>query len=152
MLNRTLQPDINLPGVFKVTEPESITLENGLTLHVINSGEELVNKIEFVFPSDISNRDEYPIASAAHQLLDSGIPGMNALDIANEFDFYGAYFQSELNADYKNLSLFSLSKFLPDTLPLLLKLIQQAEYPHLEIENYIVRNIQNLRVNQEKVR
>ena len=73
------------------------------------------------------------------------------MQLAEAFDFYGAHLETEINADYKNITLFSLSRLLPQTLPLLRELLEEAAFPEDELETWKTRQIQQLRVQKGKV-
>lgn len=151
MLNRTIEPGISIPESINIIKPATQTLENGIELNVINAGEEEVLKLELIFPTRVSDPGSYIVASATHSLIDAGIPGKDAHTIAESFDYFGAHLQTEITPDHKHIILYCISKYLPDTLPLLLQIIKEADYPQTEIDNYITRMKQTLVVNREKV-
>lgn len=150
-MNRTIEPSITLPQSLIIPEAKEIILDNGLLLYIINAGEEEVCRVEIIFNAgEIQCR--FPlIASAVNDLLDEGTKTKTAFEIAEAFDFYGAYLQTESTADYASVKLFCLTKFLPQTLPLLNEIITEAIFPEKELDIYITQNKQKLLINSEKV-
>jgi len=148
---RNKAPELALPE--KVIIPEAVltTLDNGLRVYEIHSGEEEVLKLEMIFPSRGQTADQLLLAMAAHQLIDSGTPGKDAAAIAESFDYYGAYLKTEAGPDFKSISLYCLSKYFPDTIPLLKEILLEANFPDHEVLNWKTRSIQNYKVNCEKV-
>lgn len=150
-ISRITPPELKMPESVSVFKAEKIQVSNGLSLYVINSGTEDVVKLEIIFPAGCSDQMSYALSSTCHQLIDAGTTKMNAQTIAEEFDYYGAYLQTEPGADFKSISLFSLSRFFPDTLNLLKDVMDDAIFPESEIVNWKSRNMQSLHVNREKV-
>ncbi|MBL0071067.1 MAG: hypothetical protein IPP34_04275 [Bacteroidetes bacterium] len=105
-ISRTTPPELKIPESVSVLKAEKIPVTNGLSLYVINSGTEDVVKLEIIFPAGCSDQMSYALSSTCHQLIDAGTNRMNAQTIAEEFDYYGAYLQSEPGADFKSISLF----------------------------------------------
>jgi zinc protease len=148
---RNKSPELALPEKIIIPEAVISTLDNGLRIYEIHSGEEKVLKLEMIFPSRAQTRDQLLMAMAAHQLIDAGTPRMDAAAIAESFDYYGAYLKTEAGPDFKSISLYCLSKFFPDTLPLLREILLEANFPDHEVLNWKTRSIQNYRVNCDKV-
>lgn len=150
-MNRKSPPATSVPEKIFFDKPETTVLNNGIRLIVIREGTEDVARAEFIFPTGASGYREYLEAYTSHKLIDSGIPGMDSGQIADEFDFFGSYIQTSVSPDHKSITLFSLSKFLADTTEIALRLIDSAEYPEDEVMDHVVRSIQSLQVNREKV-
>jgi zinc protease len=151
MINRLIEPSISLPETISFQEVEKIILSNNVSLYVLNAGMQELCKIELVFKAgEIHSR--YPVVSrAVNDLLDSGTKTKSAFEIAEAFDFYGAYLQTESNADYASVKLYTLNKHLQNTLPLLLEILQEVIFPEDELQTYIEQNVQRIKVNNEKV-
>jgi zinc protease len=151
ILDRTLIPGLKTPESISVIRASARRLDNGLSIYVINAGIEDVVKLDLIFPSGATGGSDYSIASACHQLIDTGTKDKKAIDIAEAFDYYGSYLQTDFGPDWKTISLYSLSRFFPETLSSLAEILQEANFPADELENWKTRSIQNLKVNREKV-
>lgn len=150
-INRKLQPELNVPDAINIIQAKQIQLDNGLSIHVINAGNEDVVKFEIIFPTGAADRNTYSIASACHHLADSGTSQKKAIEIAESLDYFGAFLQSDTGPDYKNFTLFSLTRFFNETLPILDEILNDAAFPENELSVWKTRSIQSLQVNREKV-
>lgn len=150
-MNRTMQPELIAPEKINITKANKITLDNGFGIYVINSGTDAVVKFEIIFPTGAFDRNSYAVAAACHQLAETGTSTKQAIEIAENLDFYGAYLQTEAGPDFKGFSLFSLSRFFNETLPILNEILEDASFPENELNVWKMRSIQSLKVNSEKV-
>lgn len=150
-LSRTTPPVLRNPENIAIQQAEKITLSNGLCIYAINAGTDEVVKAEFIFPTGCSDAASWSVAGICHQLIDAGTSTKSALEVAEAFDYFGAYLQTEAGPDWKSISLFSLSRFFDNTLPLVMELLNDAVFPESEIQNWKTRNLQSLQVNREKV-
>jgi len=150
-INRLVAPELKLPAKINITKSVERKLDNGLGLYVINSGEENVVKFEIIFPTNNVPSAGFMNSLACHQLADSGTISKKAIEIAEEFDYFGSFFQSEANADFKSFSLYSLGSLFEDSLKILDEILHSAAFRETEIQTWKQRNIQALSVNMEKV-
>ncbi|HMT29527.1 MAG TPA: pitrilysin family protein [Bacteroidia bacterium] len=150
-LNRTITPELKVPEAITILKAEKIQLDNGLSIYVINAGNDSVVKFEIIFPTGATDSDSYALSSACHQLTETGTSSKKAIEIAENLDYFGAFLQSESGPDFKGFSLFSLSRFFQDTLPILNEILEDAIFPEQELSVWKTRSIQSLKVNSEKV-
>ena len=111
MLNRILSPELRQPEKIKIQEPEKIILPNGIPLYLISSGTQDVCKIEFLFGAGSLFESNPLVAAATNELIDEGTKNKTSVQVAEIFDYYGAYLQAECTADWANVSLFTLNNF-----------------------------------------
>ncbi len=151
MLNRNSAPELQQPEKILITEPELVKLPNGIPLYVFNSGTQEVCKIEFLFAAGSLFETSPLIAAATNELIDEGTLKKSSVQIAEIFDYYGAYLQTECTADWASVSLFTLNKFLDPTIDLLQEVITEATFPTKELNTFITQGKQRLSVSLEKV-
>ena len=151
MLNRTLSPGLIQPEKINIPEPDKILLKNGIPVYLINQGTQEVCKIEFLFAAGSLFESNPLVAAATNELIDEGTTLKSSAQIAEIFDYYGAYLQTECTADWASVSLFTLNKFSGPTVDLLLEVLSEASFPEKELETFIVQGKQRLSVNMEKV-
>src|SRR6185436_5455340 len=151
MQERNTAPGLVTPEKIKISEPEKIILENGIPVYVINAGEQDVIKIEIIFRAGASQHDNFLVAGAANTLLDEGTKHHSAAEIAEEFEYYGAFLHTESTADWASVSLITLNKFLQNVFPLYCEIISEPVFPEQELETYKTQNKQRLQVNNNKV-
>lgn len=148
---RTQEPLLGKPEKISIPEPEKILLANGIPLYCINTGEQEIIKLEIVFNAGEWYSDFPILMTAINDLMDEGTKAKSAFEIAEAFDFYGAYLQTECTHDIASIKLFTLTKFAKQTFELLLEILQDAIFPDKEIEIYKAQNIQKLKINKQKV-
>ena len=85
-LNRLQIPELITPETIQVLRAKEFKLDNGLRIYVVNAGTEDVVKLDLIFPSGATGKNDYSIASATHQLIDTGTSSKKAIDIAEGFD------------------------------------------------------------------
>ncbi len=151
MINRKEEPAISLPREINIQAAEKMMSGQGIPVYIIKSGTQDLVKIEFVFAAG-NIAAEFPLlALATNDLLDEGTAKHDSAALAEALDFYGAYLQTDNGADWSSVSLFSLNKFTPHTLPYLMELITTPLFPEHEIETYKHQGKQHLAVNLNKV-
>lgn len=149
--DRLHAPGIAAPVDFHFPDAEKhVTLE-GIPVFVIHSGTQDVVKIEFVFSAGNLSSEIPLLASAANELLDEGTANYSSAELAEALDYYGAYFQTESTPDYAGITLYSLNKFVDQTLPYVADLLLHPAYPAKEIETYSIQGKQRLAVQLNKV-
>lgn len=150
MLNRTLAPSFR--QVKKITfQPAKIfTLDNGTDLHVVDAGDQDLVRIEFIFNNVDWNPSKPLQAYAVNSMLTDGTSELTSAQIADKIDFYGAFLQTDYTYDHSTVSLYSLTKHLPATLPVVKAIIADSVFPQEELDTFIRNQKQNLTVNLEK--
>jgi predicted Zn-dependent peptidase len=150
-LQRQLAPGIQLPEKISLTPAEKISTENEIPILVIRAGSQQVVKIEFVFNAGNIVSDRPLLAAAANDLLDEGTSRHTSSEIAELLDYYGAYFSTENGPDWSTVTLFSLNKFVKETLPHFAEALTDPAYPQKEIDTYSTQGKQRLAVGLSKV-
>jgi len=130
---------------------EEIELRNGIMLYVIDAGEQPVCKIDVVFNAGTSNHENRVLPSAVNALLNDGTSKHSAGQIADIIDGKGAFFMSACHMDYGITTLFSLSRFARDLLPLFIEIFNDAIFPEDEIELYKTRMKQQFLIQVQRV-
>ena len=150
LLDRTRIPETTLPEKITIPGAEKFTLDNGIKVYSVNAGTQDVLKIEFVF-TDKSTSHDSVVLTAANRLIREGTSKHTALEISEMLDFYGAYLETESNTDFSSVVLFTLGKYVTETLDIFSEVLFEAAYPQSELDIYKTNNKQHLRVNLEKV-
>ena len=151
MLDRINPPEISIPNAIHLHTPQSYKLKNGIPVYNIYEGTQEVVKIELIFAAGNIAAASSLLATATNDLMDEGSTHHTSSEIAEALDYYGAYLHSENGVDWSSISLFSLNKFVSDTLPYFQEIITQPLYPSKEIQTYKQQGKQRLSVNLTKV-
>lgn len=150
VLNRTLAPSSEELTNIKIIEGQTITLSNNINLHYINAGTSEVIKLDLVCDGGVRNQKQNSIAAATSSMLREGTKNKSAEQIADELDFYGAYFQTQYSADDSAVSLFCLKKHFASCLPYILDVINDSIFPENELNIYKKNSVQRLMVNMQR--
>jgi predicted Zn-dependent peptidase len=151
MLNRAVAPVINAIKSVEITKAAEQKLDNGIPLNVINVGSQELIKIEFLFAAGYVYQQSPLVASTVNELIDSGTHKMSACQIADAVDYYGAFLETEVAADFASLSVFTLNKHLDKILPVIEDVIKNAQFPDEEIALNITNKQQRFLVDEQKV-
>jgi predicted Zn-dependent peptidase len=101
-----------------------------------------VVRLECIFEAGNWYESEAAASYFAVKMLTEGVQGMTSQEISEAFDQIGAFTELTHTSDRVGIVVYCLSRFLPEVLPLVQKLIRNATFPEKEI--------QNLKVNREK--
>lgn len=150
MLDRTIAPDFKVIQTVNLPAPQTHTLDNGIALHVINIGEQPVVRLECIFEAGNWYENEPAASYFAVKMLMEGVEGMTSQEISEAFDRVGAFTELTHTSDRVGIVVYCLSRFLPEVLPLVQKLIRNATFPEKEFQELKNITVQNLKVNREK--
>ena len=107
--------------------------------------------IDLVFYAGNWFEEKNIVAATTNFLLKNGTNKRSAFDINEHFEFYGAYLNRNCYTDETaSLSLHTLSKHLPELLPVMGELLTDAIFPEQELQIYKQNQQQRLRVNLKK--
>ncbi len=151
-LDRHKAPKINAIESVDITMPVRYELSNGTEVFVFNNDNQNLLKIEFVFDGAGTSYSPKPlVASSANAMITESTTNYSSADLADKIDYFGASFETKISRDTASVSLYTLNKYLKDTLPLLQDVIMNADYRREELEVYLSRKRQEFMVNSQKV-
>jgi predicted Zn-dependent peptidase len=152
MLNRTIQPSVYPIDHIDMAKAETRQLSNGIPVHFVNAGTQDVVKIDFIFEAGIWFQKQNMIASICNSMLEEGSENHLAAEIAEKFDFFGAYLQLTIDQNQGFVNVITLGKHLPEILEVSEDLIKRSVFPEYELEVLIAKNKQKWMLENEKVR
>lgn len=151
MLNRNTPPEFKQVTSVHLQKATDHKLGNGMPVYLLNAGTQEVMKIEFIFNAGMRNR-EYPlVASSVNDMLDEGTATRSAMDIAEELDFYGAFVESEVTHDHAIFTLWTLNKYLDESLTIVKDVLLNPAFPQNEFSVYRDNRRQKYIVDTDKV-
>ena len=151
MIDRTLQPEIKKPEHLKVQAPERITLPNGVALNVLNAGDNEVVRIDILMAGGRWHQSQPLQALFTNRMLREGTHRYTAAQIAERLDYYGAWLDLSSASEHAFVTLYSLNKYLPQTLDVLESLLKEPLFPDDELATVVENNVQQFKVNMQKV-
>lgn len=150
-IDRITAPEFRQVTKVDLQKATSHTLDNGMPLYIVNAGTQEVMKIEFIFNAGMRNRDYPMVASSVNDMLDEGTKTRSAMDLAEELDFYGAFIESEVTHDHAVFTLWTLNKYLGESLAIVKDILFNATFPEQEFSVYLDNRRQKYIVDSEKV-
>jgi len=151
ILNRKIQPAYQDIKKINIINPTKIKLENNVVAHFIDAGTQEIVKIDIIFEAGSWLQPKPPIASATNEMLMEGTSNFSSQQIAEKLDYYGAFIQPQPTKDFASLSLFTLKKYLPETIKILEDIIKSPSFPQHELTNYVNKKKQQFIIEMEKV-
>lgn len=148
-LDRTIAPAIHdaIDFEYKLQPLQTYTLDNGLPLYWLAAGVQDVVSVDWVFPAGIWYEPKPAVAQAVPGLLKNGTTRRTAHEIHEALEFYGATLKVNAGNDFATMSLYCLSKHLPNLLPIVYELLTEAIFPESELALYQQNTIQRLLVS-----
>ena len=145
------QPDIIIPSSVEMPRAELHTAANGVKIYTLNTDDFEVVRFTFIFHAGTSMQTKPFTASATANMLSEGSTSMTAQQIADELDFYGSYFDVNLDRDYVYISFASLSKFFDPTVKVAKDIILNPAFEEKELRTYCSKRKQSLMVERQKI-
>ncbi|MFV0377887.1 MAG: M16 family metallopeptidase [Mangrovibacterium sp.] len=151
-IDRQLAPELHPINEPELLKAQCHRLDNGIPVYFIKAGKQDVCKIDFVFDAGVVYQDKPLLSSLSNAMLQEGTSRRDAAEIAEIFDFHGAYLQ--LAADYHNgtASLVCLDKHLGTLLPVMEDLIKNSAFPETEFNTLVQRRKQRFILENEKAK
>ncbi|HXH99331.1 MAG TPA: pitrilysin family protein [Sphingobacteriaceae bacterium] len=150
MLNRILAPAFKQVKNIEFLPAKNFTLDNGIHLHVVDAGDQDLVRVEFIFNNVNWNPSKPLQAYTVNSMLTDGTSELTATQIADKIDYYGAFLQTDYTYDHSSVTLYSLTKHLKVTLPVIKAIITDSIFPQDELDTFIRNQKQSLTVNLEK--
>lgn len=151
MIDRTKRPSINPLTGFDIQKPERRTFPNGVTLNILHAGEEEVIRMDILIGAGIWHQELPLQALFTNRMLREGTRSMNSATLSEKLDFYGAWIELSSSMNCNFLTLYSLNKHLPHTLPVVSEMIKTPTFPEAEMQVTVETNRQHFLVNSTKV-
>ena len=150
MLDRNIQPEIKSLDAFNALVPERVILPNGVPVNVLNIGDKEIVRIDFVFEAGRWYQEHPLQALYANRMLREGTSAMTASEIAEKLDFYGAWLDLSVSVSHAFLTLYSLNKYLPQTLDVLESMLKDPVFPEKELGILLDTNLQQYYIGLKK--
>ena len=143
------------PALAPLTAPallpyKRFSLPNGIDVVYIHDPAQEVFKIDAVFEAGIYYQPKPLIASTAINMLNGGTARHTAEEIADLFDYYGAYIDFNCGLNKSELSLISLTKYAEPVLVQLAEMITGSIVPEKELDLFLTNKRQEHFVTCEK--
>jgi zinc protease len=150
MLNRAQAPSFKTIDTINIIKANHTKFSNGIDFYSLSAGSQEIVKIEFIFKAGMYHQAASLIASSTNNLLEVGSKSYSANQISDGIDFYGSFLELHVEQDFAIVSLFSLNKYLNESLKFIEELIKYPTFPDDEFKLYITNKKQNHFINSQK--
>jgi len=150
MLNRAQAPSFKTIDTINIIKANHTKFSNGIDFYSLSAGSQEIVKIEFIFKAGMYHQTASLIASSTNNLLEVGSKSYSANQISDGIDFYGSFLELHVEQDFAIVSLFSLNKYLNESLKFIEELIKYPTFPDDEFKLYITNKKQNHFINSQK--
>ena len=150
--NRQKSPPIKPVKKIDYVRAETKVLSNGIPLYLINAGTQDIVRIELLFKAGNWFEIAPLVASATNAMLSEGTVNRTSEMIAESFEYYGAFFQVNTDKDNGVIVLYTLAKYLEQTLEVVADILYHSTFPEKEFQTYIQKTEQQFIEDQSKVK
>ncbi len=150
-LDRKQQPQYKTIESINIPTPQKTQLNNGIKTYIINAGTQDIVKIDLSFNAGSWYQEKALIASCVNEMLIEGTKNLSSQEIAEKLDFYGAFIHPSPTKDFGNITLYTLKKYLPETIQIFEDIIKNPIFPQDELNTFLNKRKQQFQVELEKV-
>lgn len=150
-LNRNLAPEFKTIDKIDVIRANEQKLQNGIHVYSLSAGSQEIVKLEFIFRAGMYQQPATLIASSVNTLLETGTRSFSANEISDGIDFFGSFLELQVDQDFASVTLFSLNKYLEESLKFIEELIKYPTFPEDEFKIHISNKKQKFAINSQKV-
>lgn len=151
-MNRKNAPKINPIGNVDFLLPEKWKLSNGVEVWELNAGSQELVKIDFIFEAGTFFQTQNLVAGLTNAFLNQGSKNYSAQDIAEAFDFRGAYLQLSADQHFGTVSVLTLNKYIEEILKVTADVILHPIFPEKELATQIKKKKQQFVIENSKVK
>jgi zinc protease len=150
MIDRKTAPVSPSFQPFAINQAQSYFLENGIPVHLLQSGNQPIVRLEFLFKAGSWFERKNGLSHLSTKMLKEGTSRLNAKEIAETIALYGAFVEVHQGFEHANLTFYLMEKHLANLLPIIAEMLTESVYPENELENLKTITIQGIKVNKEK--
>lgn len=150
MINRTIAPSIELPSKLELPAIEAVVTKNNVAIRYLNVSSSDVVRMSIVFHAGSRNQSHPFTASALMNMLSEGSEKYTSSEFAEALDFYGIYYDTNVDRDYCMVTFSCLRKFLNVALDLFGQCLNGPVFDQNELDVYKQKRKQQLAIEREK--
>ncbi len=150
-IDRKISPAFKTVEKIEMIKASEVRLNNKIPVYSINAGSQELIRIEFLFSAGMYQQEVPLQATTVNAMIEEGTSKLNASQIADMVDYYGAFLETGVSQDSASVVLYTLNKHLNATLPVLEQIIKNSVFPQQELDTHIRNKKQKFHVNNQKV-
>lgn len=136
---------------FSIPRMEKHTFPNGMNFYFKKTDAEGLLRLDIILPAGIQYQSRPLLASMTNSLLKEGSRRLTSAQIAERFDYYGAFINYGCGLENACINLYSPKKYFGQTLELLNELLRYPLFPQKELDISLERNRQSHLISLQKV-
>jgi len=149
-MNRNIAPHLNELVAPTLLPHQREELSNGVEVIYLNDPRQEIFKMDVIFPAGTYYQPQPIVASTMLNLLNEGTRYHTSAEIAELFDFHGAYVEYNCGLHQSELSLIALQKYASQTIRQVAEMVQASTFPEKELAIYLRNRKQEHLINLEK--
>ncbi|MDL2251684.1 insulinase family protein [Odoribacter sp. OttesenSCG-928-J03] len=149
-LDRTTAPRISSLSLPRILDYSHETLSNGVHIYILHDPSQEVFKLDVSFDAGTYYQRQALVASSTVNMLNEGTARYCSAEMAELFDYYGAYIDFNCGMHKAEIDLLSLTKYAKETLELTGEMILSSVFPEKELEIYLKNKKQGFLTDREK--
>jgi predicted Zn-dependent peptidase len=130
---------------------EHITLNNGVSLYLINAGTEDVMRMEFIFRAGLIRENLPLLSTSTNMMLTEGSEYHSSEELNAILDYYGIFLNLTAEKDIAGLTVYFLNKHIEKALELIKEILFHPVFPEKELNMLMKKRLNWYRINREKV-
>ncbi len=150
MPDRSKMPPLRPLETLRSPQPKVFTLPNGLKLYCLDAGQLEVARLDLAFFGGRWTEHKPLVARGVCDLMLEGSCHHTGTWIAEQIDFFGASMGTTYLMDGLEVSLFSLTRYFHELLPLLVEVVTCPAFPDDELSTFIEQSKASLLVDLQK--
>lgn len=151
MLDRKLQPQIEVMEKISITPPQRKRMPNGSPLTIIDAGSQEVVRIDILIGAGRWQQTQLLQTLFTNRMMREGTKRFTSAQIAERLDYYGAWLELSSSMEHSYITLYSLNKYLACTLEIVESIVKEPIFPEKELHTVLEMNKHQFLVNSTKV-
>ncbi len=151
ILDRKKEPEFKVFDKIDIVKADKRVLSNGITVYSINAGNYDLVKIDLIFEAGDWYQIFPMLANSTISMLCEGSLFRTAEEIAEKLDFFGSYIYYNTQKHTSTITIYSLTKYLDETLQLIQEVIKYPLFPEKEFETFNNKRKQQFIIDNQKV-
>lgn len=150
ILDRKIAPGSLPIEAIKFLDVKVDTLQNGINVYQINAGAQNVVKLELIFEAGQWNCSNPLLGDFTNRMLIEGSARYSSSEIAEKFDYLGAFTNFECGKHFASVQLFCLDNFFEQSLEVFESYVKFPSFPGKEFNIHIKNEHQQYILEREK--
>jgi predicted Zn-dependent peptidase len=152
LINRTIAPDFRPIEKINIQKRVTLNFHDVIPVTVVNAGSEDVIKLDVIFDAGSKYSNHPLVASFTNLMMNEGTHTRKSAELAEAFDFYGAYVHLNADRDFSEVALYTLTKHFEKTLEIFTDILTNPVFPEEEFSVLLENKKQKFLIDEQKVK